>query len=66
MIHAILIIALLVVVLVSLAMGFVIIYHFRRLGTKDDPAVKKILLIFEIGGLAIIAANLLLFFFVIF
>ena len=46
-------------------MGVVIIYHFKLLGMKEDPNVRKILRIFEIGGLIIIAINIILFLFII-
>jgi hypothetical protein len=65
MIALILAIILVLVILGSIGMGMVIIYHFRRLGMKEDPNAKKFLRIFEIGGVLIIAINILLFFFVV-
>lgn len=65
MVAPILGIILIVVILGSLGMGVVIIYHFKLLGMKEDPNVRKILRIFEIGGLIIIAINIILFLFII-
>ena len=65
MISLVLAIILLLVILASIGMGMVVIYHFRRLGMKDDPNVKKFMLIFEVGGVIIIAVNILLLFLVV-
>jgi len=65
MLALILAIILFLVVAGSVVMGLVIIYHFRRLGMKEDPNVKRFLRIFEIGGLIIVAINIILFFFAI-
>ena len=65
MLALILAIILFLVVAGSVAMGLVIVYHFRRLGMKEDPNVKRFLRIFEIGGLIIVAINIILFFFII-
>jgi len=65
MLALILAIILFLVVAGSVAMGLVIVYHFRRLGMKEDPNVKRFLRIFEIGGLIIVAINIILFFFAI-
>lgn len=65
MIAFLLAIALLLIVAGAAVMGLVIVYHFRRLGMKDDPNIKKFLLIFEIGGAVIVAANVLLLFLIV-
>jgi|GEM_PF-2468313 len=58
-------IILLLFILGAVGMGMVIIYHFRRLGLKQDPNVKRFLLVFEVGGVIIIAVNVFLFFFTV-
>jgi len=53
------------VILSSVIMGLVVIYHFNRLGLQQDPNVKKFLHIFKVGGLTIIAVTVFLFFYII-
>ena len=65
MIPLILVVILLLVVLGSIGMGMIIIYHFKRLGMRDDDNVRRFLLIFKLGGLIIVAASVFLLFLVI-
>ena len=62
MVFLILVITLLLVILGSVGMGVVIIYHFKRLGIENDDNVKRFLSVFKIGGLIIIALSVLLLF----
>lgn len=62
MVFLILVITLLLVILGSVGMGVVIIYHFKRLGIENDDNVKRFLSVFKIGGLIVIALSVLLLF----
>lgn len=50
----------LLVILLSIAVGIVVIYHFSRFGIKNDANVKRFLKIFKIGGGIIVFLNLVL------
>ncbi len=54
------------VILLSVLIGMIVIYHFRRFGIKDDANVKRFLNAFEIGSGVIIALNLVLLFLIVF
>lgn len=49
-------------VLLSVVIGAIIIYHFKRFGIKDDPNIKKILNTFLIGTFFLIGVNIILLF----
>ncbi|KPJ57226.1 hypothetical protein AMJ49_01275 [Parcubacteria bacterium DG_74_2] len=62
MLDFILIFLFLVVIVFSLVLGIIIIYHFKRFGIEADPNTKKLLNIFKFGMIILI---LLSFFFLL-
>jgi len=59
MISLILIIVLLLVIFISLLVGWAISLHSKRFGLPEDPSFKRIFNIFKIGSIVIISFGVL-------
>lgn len=60
MISLFLIFVLLLVIFISLLVGWAISLHFRRFGLPGDPSFKRIFNIFKIGSIILIGLGALL------